>query len=237
MYRRLRAAFFDFGDTLVEARPGEDHWRPVVMARVEKEFGALSWAELLYAADIRRPSADDPFRQETNRWIGAWLHDRGESWSDEQVERLRLAFASPLPDAFSLAPGAEAAIRWCKTKGLSVAVLTNTITRGDAEVWNDLRRLGLEGLVDEVVSSYSTGWSKPHPAMFERALAFVGVEPGEAVMVGDQFGEDVVGAKRAGLRAIWMSTRTTPEASAERPDAVIASLAELPKVAKAWLAD
>ena len=231
----LRAAFFDMGDTLVEARPGADHWRPVVMARVERKFGPLPWAELLYAADIRRPAADDPFRQETNRWIAAWLHDRGENWSEAQVERLRIAFASPLPDAFSLAPGAEAALRWCKARELSVAVLTNTITRGDAEVWQDCRRLGLEGLVDEVVTSYSTGWSKPHPAMFERALAFVGVEPGEAFMVGDQFREDVVGAKQMGLHAIWKNTRPTPEGATVRPDAVIASLVELPQIAQAWL--
>jgi putative hydrolase of the HAD superfamily len=231
----LRAAFFDIGDTLVEARGGEDHWRPVVLARVEREFGALSWAEQLYAADIRRPSADDPFRQETNRWMAEWLRNRGESWSEVQVERLRVAFASPMPDAFSLAPGAEAALRWCKAQRLSVAVLTNTITRGDAEVWQDCRRLGLGELVDEVVSSYSTGWSKPHRAMFERALAFVGVEPGAAFMVGDQFSEDVVGAKQVGLRAIWKSTRPTPSDSTERPDAVIASLVELPSIAQAWL--
>lgn len=222
------------GDTLVEARPGEDHWRPVVMARVEREFGVLPWAELLYAADIRRPLADDPFRQETNHWIAEWLRERGEIWTGAQVERLRVAFASPLPDAFSLAPGAEAALRWCKAHGLSVAVLTNTITRGDAEVWYDCRRLGLGGLVDEVVSSYSTGWSKPHPAMFERALAFAGVEPGAAFMVGDQFREDVVGAKQVGLRAVWKSARPTPE-TADYPDAVIESLLDLPRIAEAWL--
>ena len=235
MHDPLRAAFFDLGDTLVEARPGADHWRPVVMARVEREFGPLPWAELLYAADIRRPPADDPFRQETNRWIAAWLNDRGESWSDAQVERLRHTFASPLPEAFSLAPGAEAAIRWCKKQGLSVVILTNTITRGDAEVWHDCRRLGLDGLVDEVVSSYTTGWSKPHAAMFARALAFVGVEPDAAFMVGDQFDEDVIGAKAAGLRAIWKSTRPTPRDSRARPDAVIASLVELPDVVNGWL--
>jgi HAD superfamily hydrolase (TIGR01509 family) len=231
----LRAAFFDLGNTLVEAPGDEDHWRPLVMARIERAFGALPWAELLYAADIRRQSADGPFRQETNSWIAAWLRDRGESWTETQVERLRLAFASPLPDAFSLAPGAEAALRWCKEQGLFVAVLTNTMSRGDEEVWRDCRRLGLDGLIDEVVSSYSTGWSKPHPAMFHRALASFGVEPDTAFMVGDQLAEDVVGAKRMGLRAIWKSTRPPPEDCADCPDAVIASLVALPEIAAAWL--
>src|SRR5258708_34755166 len=64
-----KAAFFDLGDTLVEAIPGEDHWKPVVMARVEAAFGALPRAEGLYAAAIRSAPAGDPYRQGTNRWL------------------------------------------------------------------------------------------------------------------------------------------------------------------------
>jgi FMN phosphatase YigB (HAD superfamily) len=233
---RLRAAFFDLGNTLVEARPGEDHWRPVVLARIEHAFGALPWAPSLYAADIRRPPADDPRRQDTNRWISEWLRDHGEVWPESEVERLRIAFASPLPDAFTLAPGAKESLRWCRANGLAVAVLTNTITRGDDEVWRDCRRLGLDGLVDEVLSSYSTGWTKPHPAMFERALTAVGVSAGGAFMVGDQLGEDVLGARRAGLRAVWKRRRPADDPSAPiDADAVIDSLVELPQIARGWL--
>ncbi|MDP9245372.1 MAG: HAD family hydrolase [Chloroflexota bacterium] len=232
----FRAAFFDFGGTLVEAAPGEDHWRPVVMARVRREFGDLPLADALYAADIRRAPPDDPHRQETNRWIAEWLRARGETWTDPDVERLRVAFASPLPDAFSLAPGAEAALRWSKAHGLTVAVLTNTITRGDMDVLRDCQRLRLDGLVDHVVSSYSIGWSKPHPAMFERALELAGAAPKEAFMVGDEFVADVVGAKRIGMRAVWKSERAIPEGQyQERPDATIASLVELPGILRSWM--
>jgi len=230
-----RAAFFDLGDTLVEAAAGQDHWRPIVMERVEREFGPRPWAEALYAADIRRVQPGDPHRQDTNRWIGEWLRDRGEIWTGADVERLRIAFASPLPDAFSLAAGAEDALRWCKARGLTVAILTNTITRGDAEIAIDRRRLGLEGLVDHLVSSYSVGWSKPHPAMFERALLLAGVGADDAFMVGDDFVADVVGAKRIGMRAIWKSARPVPDPSyPERPDATIASLVELPAIVESW---
>src|SRR5258708_6142638 len=89
-----RAAFFDLGDTLVEAIPGEDHWKPVVMARVEAAFGALPWAEELYAADIRSATAADPYRQETNRWLADWLPGRGEPGPAPDVERPRLPLAS-----------------------------------------------------------------------------------------------------------------------------------------------
>ncbi|HEX9494795.1 MAG TPA: HAD family hydrolase [Candidatus Limnocylindria bacterium] len=229
-----KAAFFDLGDTLVEAIPGEDHWKPVVMARVEAAFGALPWAEELYAADIRSATAGDPYRQETNRWLADWLRGRGEPWPDADVERLRLAFASPLPDAFTLAPGAEAALRWCKARGMTTALLTNTITRSDLEVAHDCRRLQVEGLIDHIISSYSIGWSKPHPAMFEKAMRLAGVGPDVAFMVGDDLLADVVGAKRAGMRAIWKSARAVPDGLEERPDAVIRSLVELPATVGSW---
>src|SRR5688572_26145070 len=101
-YEPVRAAFFDLGGTLVEGPPGADAWRPVVMARIESEFGSLPWSDLLYAADIRHPPSDDPYRQETDRWLAEWVASRGEVWDGARIERLRRALAAPLPATFSL---------------------------------------------------------------------------------------------------------------------------------------
>jgi len=117
-------------------------------------------------------------------------------------------------------------------------VLTNTLTRGDDEVRRDWERFGLGAVVDEVISSYSTGWAKPHPAMFDRALASSGASADEAVMIGDEFLADVVGAKRAGMRAVWISAAPIEHAQyVERPDAVIESLLDLPSLLEPWLGE
>src|SRR6266545_1952524 len=161
------------GGTLVETRGDVgDPWREPVLEAIESEFGQTGWAETLYAADIRPPRANEPHRQETNRWLAEWMRERGEILTDEEVERLRLAFARPLPAVFALAPGAMDALRWCKARGLAVVVVTNTISRGDEQVRADLERFGVSELVDHVVSSYSIGWEKPHPAIFHRALSY-----------------------------------------------------------------
>lgn len=229
----LRAAFFDMGSTLIQGPQGQNLWHPVVMERIARAFGSRDWAEELYRTDLRRPPPDDPYRQETNRWMADWFRERGETFSDDEVERLRCAFAAPIPAGYSLARGAAEAVRWCKDRGLVVAVLTNTISRGDIEVRSDCDRFGL--LIDYVVSSYSTGWAKPHRAMFERALGLTGIAPAEAVMIGDEYLPDVVGAKRVGVRAVWRSAHGVPPAQfAERPDAVIASLEQLPSVLETW---
>jgi HAD superfamily hydrolase (TIGR01549 family) len=58
--------------------------------------------------------------------------------------------------------------------------------------------------VDAVVGSRAHGYVKPHPTIFRAALQQLGVEPADAVMVGDSIEEDVEGARAFGLRAILM---------------------------------
>ena len=75
---------------------------------------------------------------------------------------------------------------------------------------------------------------KPTKAYFESALAALGADPREAVMVGDDVESDVGGAKAAGLRGILVRTGKFREealaAADPQPDAVIESVAELPSV-------
>lgn len=229
----VRAVFFDMGGTLVHA-PSGDPWYPLVMERIAHAFRPCDWAEELYRTDLwKRASPDDPLRQETRRWLSDWLREHGHTFGDADVERLRAAFAAPMPAAYRLAPGAGEAVRWCVRRGIPTAVLTNLLSRGDSEVRADCDGFALP--IDHVISSYSTGWAKPHRAMFERALAMTGVGPSDALMVGDDYSADIVGAKRVGLRAIWVTSRERrPSQFTERPDAVVASLEELPSILERW---
>jgi len=73
---------------------------------------------------------------------------------------------------------------------------------------------------------------KPTAAFFGLALDDMGVQPGEALMVGDDIESDVGGAQRAGLRAALVRTGKyrpdTLERSTVVPDAVLDSVADLP---------
>jgi FMN phosphatase YigB (HAD superfamily) len=227
---------FDMGGTLVATRGDVgDPWREPVLQAIKREFGERGWAETLYSANIRPPHAEDPHRQETNRWLAEWLRQRGEVLTDKQIERLRVAFARPLPAVFSLAPGATDALEWCKARKLAVVVVTNTVSRGDEEARSDFKRLGVSELIDHVVSSYSTGWEKPHHAIFDRALGYADASAAEACNVGDRLDLDIAGPKAIGMRAVWVSTDTVPADSATSPDATISSLEQLPGVLGRWL--
>jgi HAD superfamily hydrolase (TIGR01458 family) len=73
---------------------------------------------------------------------------------------------------------------------------------------------------------------KPSATYFEAALAALGADPVETVMVGDDVEADVSAAKRLGLHGVLVRTGKFREASLAAadpaPDAVLDSVAELP---------
>ena len=58
--------------------------------------------------------------------------------------------------------------------------------------------------VDVAVGSKTHGRTKPHASIFESALSVLGAAPGETVMVGDSYADDIEGARALGMRAILL---------------------------------
>jgi len=100
-----------------------------------------------------------------------------------------------------------------------------------------LAELDLDGYLDFVLPSGAVGVSKPNPAFYRLALDEAGVEPGEALMVGDSYRADVLGAWGAGMDAVWLDRHEginiTP-ADEPTPTDVrrIRSLDELPDIVR-----
>ena len=84
----------------------------------------------------------------------------------------------------------------------------------------------LEGLIAVTVSSSEHGFMKPHPSIFRAALELMQVPATEAVMVGDSFAHDIIGARQAGMRGVLLS-RSASAAPPAVDVPVITSLSEL----------
>ena len=87
----------------------------------------------------------------------------------------------------------------------------------------------LNGLIAGALSSAEHGYMKPHPSIFESALALLGVTAAESVMVGDNLSHDIEGARRVGMHGILVQRSTDavgPETAGDVP--VIRDLTELP---------
>lgn len=95
--------------------------------------------------------------------------------------------------------------------------------------------LGLDRYLDFVLASGAVGIAKPNPAFFRVAAENVGVEPAEALMVGDSYRADVSGAWGAGMDALWLDRHDGANinpAGEPRPDDVriIHALDEVPAI-------
>jgi putative hydrolase of the HAD superfamily len=92
------------------------------------------------------------------------------------------------------------AIHILKSQGLVLGMISN-MNRDGAELAEDM---GLTPYLDFAVTSMEVGAEKPHPPIFQAALRKAGVEPQQAVHVGDQLTSDVEGATAAGIHPVLL---------------------------------
>ncbi len=90
-----------------------------------------------------------------------------------------------------------------RARGIKMALVSNR-TEVLAPVAD---ALGLLDLFDLTLSAGEAGSWKPAPGIFLHALNQLGVEPADAVYVGDNFHADVEGARNAGLTPILVDPR------------------------------
>ncbi|MCL4819212.1 MAG: HAD-IA family hydrolase [Vicinamibacteria bacterium] len=96
-----------------------------------------------------------------------------------------------------VADGAPEALRRLRARGLKLVVVSNA----NGKLRSLMDRLGLAPLVDVMLDSHEEGVEKPDPRLFARALERSGARAESTLHVGDLYHVDVVGARRAGLRA------------------------------------
>ena len=150
---------------------------------------------------------------------------------DEELHELAVeAYYAPIAARAAMAPGAGEVLAWLRGHGVRLGLISNTLWPAHAHRL-DLERFGLLPHLDALAFSSECGLWKPDPRIFELVLHRLGVAPAHAVFVGDRLAEDIHGAQRAGLRAVFVDGARDYEDLDPRaftPDATIRELTELP---------
>lgn len=112
-------------------------------------------------------------------------------------------------------------------QGYALIALTN----GNA----DLALIGVDHLFKAYFNADIIGTAKPDPEMFTAALNKAEVTAEEAVHIGDCPTNDVLAAKRLGMKAVWVNAKQEAwQATEFKPDAVISHVRELPAILHNW---
>ena len=225
----IDAVLLDGLGTLVALEPP---W-PALVERLRDAYGvelSLADAERAFRAEIayyrahhqegRDPGTLEDLRRRCAEVLRA--HLSAQTVEALSIEQLTAAMLDAL--RFSAYPDAPATLTRLRALGLTLVVVSNW----DVSLPAVLRDVGLEEVVDGVVTSAEVGHPKPTPEIFGAALALAGCTPECAVHVGDSLDQDVHGALAAGIRAVLLSRENAE--TAELPPNVpsISSLAELP---------
>lgn len=119
-------------------------------------------------------------------------------------------------------PGIVAAIAELAAAGVPIGVTSNAVYHPFL-LWT-LERFGLLPRLRSVISSASCGYYKSRPEIFHATAAALGVPPARLVHVGDSFRFDVLAARRAGLRAVWLNLAGEQPPEPDAADLVVDDL-------------
>jgi putative hydrolase of the HAD superfamily len=221
---KLAAVTFDVTHTLLSCPTLGEQYAEVlerhgvaVAARDVEAAIPLVWQELACAASPAR----DRFVHHPNGARGFWRHFVERTCELLDAPRPSAFAAAELfdrfarPEAWEVAAGTRPMLAELKRRGLKLAVISNW----DQRLPLLLERLDLAAPFDTFAISAIVGAEKPHPRIFESALAALGVAAEEALHVGDSRRDDIEGAQGVGMQALLLA----PAGGGD-----LASLAELP---------
>jgi len=113
-------------------------------------------------------------------------------------------------------------LTWLKGNHIKIALVSNGFGQFQ---YDNFKALQIAPFFHEVFISEWEGLRKPDPAIFNRALAQLGVTADRALFVGDHPEHDVRASRTVGMTAIWK--RNDRRETVAEADAVIDDLAEL----------
>ena len=108
---------------------------------------------------------------------------------------------------------AQALLDSLRSRGIKTGLVANSWPDPARLLRADVESFGLTEQFDVIVFSEEVGFRKPQPEIFLHALAQLGVDPENAMFVGDRLDTDVQGAAQVGMatvQALWFRADDTP---------------------------
>ncbi|MCQ2914887.1 MAG: HAD family hydrolase [Alphaproteobacteria bacterium] len=100
------------------------------------------------------------------------------------------------------------------------------------EAWarQELNFVGLNDYFNPVIISSKYGYRKPDPRLFKKALDELGIEPFEAIYVGNDKFHDILGANQIGMTSVWFKSNQGDQTYKATPDYTMTNWSELPEI-------
>jgi FMN phosphatase YigB (HAD superfamily) len=140
-----------------------------------------------------------------------------ELWTPRFDEFYRTRFPELRP-LTAHRPAARAVMEWAFASGYQVVVATGPLIPLDA-IRERLRWAGVEDFpYAHITHIDNTHFSKPHPEYFAEILARLSLRPEEALMIGNDWADDIAPAAAAGLPQFWIAPPASAPPESDQPN-------------------
>jgi len=224
---RVRAVFFDLGDTLVDLR---DYEAWVELAR--RFYLDLDPDNLRHAfLEVETAIDGEPHTSGREEALVAFwrrtLSRAAEKEVDEATARKFISAIREYEVPVRLFSDVLRCLELLRSQRRALGVISNSTS--EASVRRILDRVRILDFFDRVISSGTEGVEKPDPEIFRRAVQRLAVRPEESMYVGNLAQTDAKAAEAAGLHGVWLN-REGFGYGEDPPE--ITSLLELPLVVR-----
>lgn len=188
----IQSGHQDFVDSLLDS-----YQSPLPPADALKTWRSMLGEYFRGGEGTEYRTAREGYRQATDAILSG---DVEETEWKPLFQRIHDEHATPHPDAIET-------IERLAESDLHLGVISDV---DDEEGKRLLDAFGVRGHFDSFTSSEAVGFKKPDQAMFETALRKADVDPGTAVMIGDRYENDMLGASEAGMVTVGYGTEEGP---------------------------
>jgi putative hydrolase of the HAD superfamily len=203
----IKAIFFDLYQTLIHYQPSQEELEAGALKNLGVEITAaalrmpiLTANEFIYNRIAKKPLSQRS-REDTMALYSEYqrvvLKEAGIA-ADEKIVMRLLGMMQQAKMDLVLFDDVIPALDGLKKPDLKLGLISNI----EQNMTATLDKLGLTARLDIIVTSQDAGFTKPKPQIFQYALNKVGVQPADAVYVGDQYQVDIIGAQGAGMQGI-----------------------------------
>ena len=237
--RLVNAILFDLGETLIHIDPGEKDSVEEARFKMVRSYlldrGYDFTVNILrdtYTRSIEVLTGDPEEEVHIQRIIVEMLNRLSINRGPIDPIELEKVFYQVEVETWKPFPDAIPCLEYALEAGFKLGLISNA--RSDWAVRSILKRLGLDKYFRAVVTSAQVGWRKPRPEPFSEALRILKESPQRAAFIGDTFSADIVGAKRIGMKAIYLNRNDDPIATSDdiTPDYIIKDLREGVRIIK-----
>lgn len=238
----IRAVLVDFGDTLVHlSRP----WNDVFLDNLKSlheflkregvnpdfdEFAKLFIREYEGASAISHfYKVEVPIQNTISRvFRKIKLKDPRANLVQSAIEE----FYRPEIEAWQPYPDAMEVLAGFRKMGLKNGLISNA--KSDWAVKAILEKHDLSKFFEAIVTSAAMLKRKPRFDIFMQALTTLGVKSSETIFIGDSLQADVLGAKTARMRSIYVCRKPVTEDCRVAPDVTVSSLTQALEKIISW---